>query len=346
MKKNRIQLLVGLLITAVCLYLVFRNIEWKELWAVLARIRYWWAIPCCLVTFLSFYFRAIRWTYLLEPIVGITPRKLFPTLMIGFALNSILPARAGEFARTYLIARDYKVKFSSVFATLVVERIVDGIGLLVMFVVILAFVPIGQDLKGEWKGITIDAVMLKPLVQKLLIVCLALLAATILMLWQPFRQAVHAAIARLPLLPRKAKDSVSRVIDSFVHGFHSLRSPRLVFWVIVHTATTWLTIGWSLVIMSYGFPAMHMNMLQSIGVMVTICIAISIPGAPGYWGLYEAGGILALKILGVVPVNDTEQALGFSLFMHFLQTAISTMPGLWFLWRRQVKLAELTAPHE
>ena len=80
-----------------------------------------------IITLISMYFRTLRWHYLLEPVVRAPTHKLFSPVMICFALNSILPGRAGEFARAYLVSRDYKVPFSSTLATVIVERIADGL---------------------------------------------------------------------------------------------------------------------------------------------------------------------------------------------------------------------------
>jgi len=346
MTRKRIQLVVSLLITAFFLYLAFRNVLWDKLWGQLWQIRYVWLIPFLAITMVSMYLRAVRWKYLLEPVLQAPSHKLFPPLIICFALNGILPARAGEFARAYLVARDYRVKFSSALATVIVERIVDGVGLLALFVVILAFVPLSGSVELAWgeKKWAIDAAQLRPLTSRFLIVSVVALAGTILMLWGPFRRLVQGVVSGVPLLPRKFKDGLNRFIETFVHGFHSLRSPRLIFWVIFHTATVWLTVGVSLSIISYGFPNLRLSFLQGMATAIIICIAILIPAAPGYWGLYEVGCILALQVLGVVPADETGQtaALGFSLVIHSLQMVCTIGPGLWFLWRRHVGLAELT----
>lgn len=436
MKRKRIQFAASLLITALFLYLAFRNVSWRELWMGLRQISYFWAIPFTAVTLLSMYLRTLRWKYLLEPVVKVPSHELFSPLIICFALNSILPGRAGEFARAYLVSRDYRAPFSGTLATVIVERIADGLGLLAFFVAILAFVPLFQGVELEWDSTrriegaslvfwltvglaiasavllafavlalrspsspgqktksaligrlgrpravaatsailgllcaiaavvaasgaifdpertyvvgrkwAIQAETLRALSHKLLIICLVLLTGSILTLWRPFHRLVESIVGGLPFVPRSVKNALIRFIGTFVQGFHSLRSPRLLFWVVFHTATVWLTVGWSLVLMSYGFPEqMHLTFMQGMAVAIIICVAILIPAAPGYWGLYEVGCILALQMLGVVPLGPEgrAQALSFSLVAHFLQMLPVLLLGLWFLWRRQVGLAEIT----
>jgi len=344
MTRKHVQFILSLLVTAACLYLAFWNVPLKQLWEVLRAIRYVWVIPFCLITIVSMYSRAMRWKYLLEPVVNVPSHKIFSPLIICFALNGILPGRAGEFARAYLVTRDYRVKFSSVFATIVVERIIDAVSLLSLFVIILAFVPLTGKVDLNWGTTkwTMEAAQLRPLGDRLLIFCLIVFTATALMLWGPFRKVVQEIVSRVPFLRRKWKDWLNHFIETFVEGFHSLRNPRLILWAIVHTAIIWATVGWSLAVISHGFPNVRLDFLQGMTTAIIICIAITIPAAPGYWGLYEVGCILSLQILNVVPSDQQAVALGYSLVIHFLQIVCTVLPGLWFLWRRRVGLSELT----
>jgi len=436
MKRKRIQFAISLLITVFFLYLAFRNVPLKRLAGDLRHIRYIWAVPFMIITIISMYFRTLRWHYLLEPVVRAPTHKLFSPVMICFALNSILPGRAGEFARAYLVSRDYKVPFSSTLATVIVERIADGLGLLALFIVILAFVPLGRGLSVEWNAVKqfhggdiilwgsvtlgalafacaagalllkkalgagrptsgwkaalaklpnprglavvlvvaavvfaavaaalaggllaspdrtysfgrkyiIDADLLQSLSRRLLVACMVLLLGSVLMLWGPFRRTVQAVIRAVPFVPHGLKEGLNRFIETFVQGFHSLRSPRIVFWIVIYTAVVWLTVGWSLMIMAKGFPGLQMSFAQGMATAIIICVAILIPAAPGYWGLYEVGCILALQMLGVVPINRTghAMALSFSLVVHFLQILPTIGLGFWFMWRRQMALSELT----
>ncbi len=347
MTRKRIQFLVSLLVTGFFLYLAFRPVPLKALWNTLRQIHFVWILPFLAITVVSMYCRTVRWKYLLEPVVNVPPHKLFPPLIICFGLNGLLPGRVGEFARAWLVARDHKVKFSSAFATVLVERIADGIGLLTLFVIILATVPLEGEVKVPWgdKTWTLTAEMLRSLTDRLLVACVVLLAGTILMLWGPFRRLVQAGIGRVPFLPGKIKEGIYHFIETFVQGFHSLRSPRIIFWVAFHTATVWLTVGWSLMIMANGFSDVsRMTLLQGMAVAIIICIAITIPAAPGYWGLYEVGCIFALMVLDLTPntPDGYATALGFSLMIHAFQMVCTIGPALFFMWRRHVGLSEFT----
>jgi hypothetical protein len=353
MKRKHIQLLVGLAVTVFFLWISFGDVKWRDLWKGLREVRYIWAVPFMAVTLLSMFFRTIRWKYLLEPVVKVPARKLFDPIMVCFTLNSILPGRAGEFARAYLVSKDYKAPFSATLATVIVERIVDGLSLLAFFVAIIAFMGLGQGAM-EWKGYTINAETLQQLSKKLLVFCIVLLAGTLLMLWGPFHRLVLRVIRGVPFVPVKLKTGLARFIESLVQGFYSLKSFRIVFWVVFHTITVWVTVGWSLVLMSYGFPGLTMTFMQGMATSIIICIAILIPAAPGYWGLYEVGTIVALMMLGIVPVDakgapmpeGKALALSYALVAHFIQMIPILLLGFYYLWRRQVRISDITSAEE
>lgn len=136
MKNSKIQLIVGIAISALFIYLALRPVKPAEVWNAIVSFKWIWAVPFLAATWLSLYIRAIRWHYLVRPARFLSPNRLFSPMMIGFAMNSILPARAGEFARAYVLGKKENVPFTSAFATVVVERIFDMLTLLLMLALV------------------------------------------------------------------------------------------------------------------------------------------------------------------------------------------------------------------
>src|SRR5512143_1900277 len=124
---------IGLVISAVFLWLALRGLSLAEVASKLPGIEYWWLVPGVAVYFLAVWARAWRWRYLLRPIKPISTRALFPVVCIGYAGNNIYPARAGEVLRALVLKRHAGVAVSASLATIIVERVYDG-------VVMLAFV--------------------------------------------------------------------------------------------------------------------------------------------------------------------------------------------------------------
>src|SRR5690349_24920895 len=76
--------------------------------------------------------RSFRWQYLLEPLGSATFANAFRATAVGFAANSVLPARAGEVIRPYFLARREQMSATGAFATIILERLLDTITVLVL----------------------------------------------------------------------------------------------------------------------------------------------------------------------------------------------------------------------
>ncbi len=130
---KRWQFWLGLAISLFFLYFALRGLDLQDLGGALRQANYWWLIPGVAVYFLGVWARAWRWHYLLRPVKAIPTRAMFPIVAIGYMGNNIYPARAGEVLRAVVLKRREGVPVSASLATIIVERVFDG-------VVMLAFV--------------------------------------------------------------------------------------------------------------------------------------------------------------------------------------------------------------
>lgn len=439
MKKQRTQLAIGIVLSAFFLWLAFRRVDFQHLWVTLKGINYWWLIPFIIITLLSMYVRAIRWKYLFMPRYQLSSRRLFPPLIVGFAFNGIFPARAGEFARAYMGARREKISFSTMLATVVVERIFDGLTIFVLFALGLMFLPpFNPDICKKWdyavhlnglllsiilgtitvgllllnisllkaakqtgrnselkesaqkksagligrlalklgaqtrpkvfKVITLSAIIvllgilfllltgrifdtekvyfaweksylincetLQKISKKTTIVLLIFLVFLIGLLINRTRRIAQKILLNLPLLPTTIKVRFNQILDRFAEGLGALQSGKVLFWVIVYSLIVWLSVAASLQIMSLGFKDVTMNFWQATLIMIIICITISIPSAPGYWGLYEIGCVLAMSLLGIQ--QKIEISLSYSLVIHAGQMFPIIAVGLYFALKEHI----------
>src|ERR1043166_6860501 len=127
------QFWLGVLISIVFIWLALRHLHLDEFWDSVKRANYFWLLPGIAVYFVGVWVRAWRWHYLLGPIKKIPTETMFPITTIGYMGNNIYPARAGEVLRAVILKRKEGVSVSASLATIIVERIFDG-------VVMLAFV--------------------------------------------------------------------------------------------------------------------------------------------------------------------------------------------------------------
>ncbi len=151
---KRWQFWLGVLVSGVFLYLVVRKLDWVSFWLTLKTANYWWIIPGVAVYFVAVWVRAWRWHYLIKPVKSIPTRNMFPITCIGYMGNNIYPARAGEVLRAVVLKRREGVPVSASLATIIVERIFDGVVMLAFVFVNLTQLENLSDVSvpvGKWQ---------------------------------------------------------------------------------------------------------------------------------------------------------------------------------------------------
>jgi uncharacterized protein (TIRG00374 family) len=127
---KRWQFWAGLLISLIFLYLALRGLGLKDLGAAMREADYIWLLPGIAVYFVGVWLRAWRWHYLVRPVKDVPTVRMFPIVAIGYMGNNIYPARAGEVLRAVFLKASEQVPISPSLATIIVERIFDGVVML------------------------------------------------------------------------------------------------------------------------------------------------------------------------------------------------------------------------
>jgi len=132
---------LGIAVTAATLAYSLWDADVGQLWTALKSGRVWVVPPFLLVLAVFYVTNALRWSILLRPFGSFSPRQVMPSMMIGFAGNNVLPMRVGELIRAYLFSREFVQPRSGVLMTLVLERLLDLLGILAVFAVGLSLLP-------------------------------------------------------------------------------------------------------------------------------------------------------------------------------------------------------------
>jgi uncharacterized protein (TIRG00374 family) len=289
------------------------------------------------ITLFSMWLRAVRWAALL-PGRGLTGRRCFGPIMIGFMMNSLLPARAGEFARSIALGRKERLSITSVFGSVVLERVFDGVVLMASFAMILLLLGAHLPESVSFGGRELTRDQMRAAVYSTSLLAAVLLALIVAVLIPGPRQLLER-IFRL-CLPERISAPLIGQMEKLISGFHALHSPRAIFTVLGWTVSVWAAVALSVWVASFGFPQLHgMGYLQAWAVVVFVCVAITLPASPGYWGLYELGVIVALKALGLT--EDAGLAFSYSVVMHVWQIVPNLIIGLGFLWAEGLRLGQL-----
>jgi len=335
-KKSLLSLLVGVLISVVAFYFSFRHIPLRQLWSYVLTINYLWMLPSALTLLISFAVRARRWRNIIAPLHPLTFWEAYHPLMIGFALNLIMPGRLGEVARPAILKKQKQVPFSTGLVSVALERLFDLVFLLLLFVIFQATVEVDPHLSMQFGGQTLNRATLESIGHGMFVLCVVAIGAILFLCYHRTRRACLNLILKLPLLlfPRneamqqrlteKACLPVVRVIENMVGGFAMLKDLRNVLSCWLDTCVVWVLVALSYYLMALGSPGIDLNFFEIGMVMVIIGFFITLPSVPGYWGLWEAGGIFALSLFGIAAEN----AAGYTLVNHGLQVVPTLIAGI------------------
>ncbi len=327
-KKQTISLIIGIVVSAIALYLALRNVPFSGFIEYITTINYFWVIPSMLAGVVSFFVRVYRWQIILESSKKISFWSAFHPMMIGFTINCILPLRAGEFARPAILMKNSGVPYTAGLATVAAERLFDIIMIIFLFAITLSFVTIDPDLDTVFGDIHLNKEELESLFKGLILVCVALLAGIILVSIKSTRKRILWIIGLIPYLfffcNIKVRDFIKnrvcpllvRIIEEDItSGFALIKNPKQICICFVLSFFVWFLAIISYQLLAFGCPGIDLTLYEMAAVMIIVCLFIALPSVPGFWGLWEAGGVFALALFGI----QSKEAFGFTLTNHVAQ---------------------------
>jgi uncharacterized protein (TIRG00374 family) len=312
---KRWQLWLGVIISAVFLWLALGGLALNKVWGEMQSANYWWLIPSVTTYFAAVWARTWRWDYMLRPLKQIPLTRLFPVVVIGYMGNNIYPFRAGEVLRSYVLRRREDVPMSGSLATVIVERVFDGLVMLVFVFAALPFAPIPSD--------TIQTTVV--------IASIAFFGALI----------VFFAIAAVPqrilkltdwftnlFLPERLHQPIHDFAERFMYGLESLRNFRNVLMIFVSSIVVWLleTVKYWFVMHAFNFEVSFFALMLMNGI---VNLATTLPSAPGYIGTFDGPGIAVLTLYGIQETIAT----AYTLVLHAALWLPVTLLGAFYMLR-------------
>ncbi len=335
-KKITISLLFGTLISGFGLYLAFRNTPFIELYRYVKSINYLWVLPATMVIILSFALRALRWRIILTSSHAISFMDAFHPLMIGFMTNCILPGRVGEIARPVIVQKRSHIPFSTGIATVAAERAFDMLILLGLFSWLLADVNLDTAASTHFGKLILDKSALDSIARGIAKLTAVLIAGIIMISIPYFRNRISSGIKALPsgffFLGSNGKKFIHdriclvliNLMENVATGFSLVTYPVKILSCIILTVMIWMLSAYSYYLVAKGCPGIPLSFLDIFIVMIIICFFISLPSVPGFWGLWEAGGVFALSLFGI----NAKDAAGFTLVNHAVQVFPVIIAGM------------------
>ncbi len=323
---RRWQFWAGIAISLFFLYYVLRGLQFGDVWETLEGANYLWLIPGVLIYLVGVIARAWRWHYLLRPVKSIPTTTLFPITAIGYMGNNIYPARAGEVLRAIVLKKFEGVAISASLATIVVERVFDGI-------VMLGFVFLNLP---ELARLTVSSGFVGNIQTLALWGAGAFLGVLVLFLlagMYPERTIWFVKWISRYVIPTRFRDQVIGLAQSFLSGLAALRSPRDVLMIFFTSIVIWLLETGKYWFVMQAFPQLEVSFFTLMLMNGIVNLATTIPSAPGYVGTFDAPGIAVLQAYGV----DKAIAAGYTLVLHVALWVPITALGAYYMARSGIK---------
>ncbi|MHC4197334.1 MAG: lysylphosphatidylglycerol synthase transmembrane domain-containing protein [Planctomycetota bacterium] len=350
LNAKNISVLLGLCISAVFLWLFLSEIEWDKLYIALEEADYIYVIPAVLITVVTYMIRTVRWELLVLPIKKVSFPNVLSATTIGLMANHVLPARAGEIVRCVVLSRSEKVRVTGVFATVVMERLLDSLSLLIFATVVVAvitphstgsgtteaYAAAGNDLDTH----TLIFVQLKKGLGILAGVCIA--TVLLLAFLDIYTQRALDLVNKLFFfLPHSIKDIILHLLESFVQGLKVLKNFRQLLWLSFLSFSLWMSFVFIMIILGYSF-GIDIPFAAMCFVSICIALAVALPQAPGYIGVFHYIVQKSLELFHVAPAT----AQSYAIVLWSVSIFTSIILGAFFLWREGLSFGQLVEAQE
>jgi uncharacterized protein (TIRG00374 family) len=326
--RSPLRTAVVVVLAAALVALFLHNVD---LWGVAGAIvhaHYQWLALSLATTFVNLSVRALRWQFLLEPLGHVSFGSSFRATAVGFAATGVLPARAGELIRPYFLARHERMSATGAFATIILERLLDLVTVLVLLAsYVLVF---GRNLEAtsptlfrtvKWAGAGAGAVSCAALV------VLFVVAGDPARLGRTFERLER-------VLPSTLAGLIARVAEKFATGLGAIRRPGRLLGALVWSFPLWLSIGLGIWAVARAFDlAVPFTGTFLMIALLVVGVAVPTPGAIG--GFHEAFRVGATMFYGAPDAS----AVGAAIVLHLFSIGPALLLGLLFAAQEGLNVA-------
>jgi glycosyltransferase 2 family protein len=334
------QSLIGLAIAFAALYYTLRNVSFEELATSLKSAELIYILPGLALICLSYVTRAYRWQALLRPFKEIPVKEIYSPLMIGF-MGTILPARAGEILRAYVVGKKHNITFSGAFSTIIVERLFDLICLMAMFVWVFVFNAEMFDPNLTFSGVSVQTMAIG-FGRFCFVLVFGLLGFMFLLAWQEEKVKSWISWCIRPL-SEKWKEKIIYMVGEFALGCQVIKDKKSLVQITLFSVLTWTLIVALYYPFYFAFDLQTRSLDSLIILTVMVCILITVLPTPAFLGSYNAGVLIALhEIMGEAEVT----AVSFGMVVWAASFFVVFAGGFYFILRDQMSVGSLMNAEE
>ena len=328
-KSRSFQLVLGLCVSIACLWwaagdLISKPKE-RDQFVNAFRMADYRFLPLLLGMLFSFYtLKAYRWKLLLTPLGEFrTFGDCFGPMLSGFAVNNVLPARAGEIVRAMVFARRTSQPLASVLATIALERIFDMICVLVLLSAGLLSLPdMGEGMRSKAIGMGI-------------VVAVGVAGAATFIVWTPaVLRLINWGLA-LIRVPEQLRERIRHLLETAATGLASVKSPTRLALIAVVSLLQW-TLNGAMMYLSLQSFGVDVPIAAAMVLLGVVALGVAVPASPGFFGVIQ---LCFTKTLQIFPVSQPA-VLAASIYYHMIQYIPVTLLGLLWLSRSGFQLRE------
>ena len=312
---------IGLLFSIAGLFYAFRQFNWAEFINSLRGVNYWYLLGAMAIQLVAVWLRSLRWKWLLAPIKDVSLRTTFDATIIGYFGNSILPVRMGELLRAYIVANNSALPVAQVVGSLIVERMLDILGVVIFALIFLFNFDIINIPNWFIFSIVLTTIVLFSIL---------FLISSNKIKWEFIKRRKH-------LFDSKIGSKIYGVIKNIVSGLSVINNAPNKIGVY-----GFILVLWGLYYLSFIFVVQSVNLglnwVDSGVLFILLSLAISIPAAPGYIGTYHATCVAALTTIYDKGLAESQ---AFAVLAHAMMFVPIVIVGAIFFLKNSMKFSKL-----
>ncbi len=319
--NKAIKFSIGLVFSIVGMVYAFRQFNWIEFIDSLRGVNYWYLLGAMSLQLGAVWLRALRWKWLLVPIKNVPVRITFDATIIGYFGNSVLPVRMGELLRAYVVANNSTLSVAQVIGSLIVERMLDILGVVILALIFL----INFDIINIPNWIIFSIVLIT-----ITLFGLLFLISSKKNNWQFIKKRKY-------LFQSKIGSKIYDVLKNIVTGLSVINhAPNKI------GVYGFIFVLWGMYYLSFIFVVnsvnLGLNWVDSGVLFLLLSLAISIPAAPGYIGTYHATCVGALTTIYNIGLGESQ---AFAVLAHAMMFVPIVIVGSIFFLKNSMKFSKL-----
>ena len=341
-RRLALKLFLSLLLAGAFVYLLHRGalplVPSREAFATMR----WWTIPAYVATWCVVHtLRAVRWRYLLAPIVSIRVGRILSVSFLAYAAIAILPFRTGEVVRPVLIARRQPISAWQATGTVGAERVIDGLVLsAVLFVGLLAATPLSP--LPERIGELPIPVRVIPGAAKMALAVFFAAFVTMAIFYVRRDFARRATERTVGVVSKRLATWLADRVEAVADGLKFLPQWRQTLPFLLQTLGYWGLNAAGILLLAKGCGLSNFGYVEACVTMGVLGLGILVPNSPGFFGAFQVSVYAGLAMFSP-PSMVMEQGAALVFVMYVVQLGITLIAGLAGAWGERLYSRQVDA---